>query len=293
MRVLLFFFIYILTVSCFEKKTFDSDSGAFLAPKAVAELTDKRLQEVSGLAASANNHAHFWTHNDSGNDAVVYLIDEQLEVKLVCELKGVKNRDWEDIAVGPGPEKGKNYVYVADIGDNNAKHKFKYIYRFEEPVLSGNEEITITQFDTIKFELDGEVKDTEALMIHPETMDLYIVSKREKPVNLYQLTYPYDKSDSIVASKVMTLPFSQIVSAGISTDGNEILMKNYDNIYYWDIKSKTIAEGLQITPQKLKYIEEPQGEAITFSRDGSGFYTLSEKLMGEKTFLYHYARGNP
>ena len=38
MRVFLFLFILTLTASCFEKKTFHSDSEAFLAPKAIAEL---------------------------------------------------------------------------------------------------------------------------------------------------------------------------------------------------------------------------------------------------------------
>ena len=57
-------------------------------------------------------------------------------IKLTCTLAGVENRDWEDIAVGPGPDASKSYVYVADIGDNEGQYQYKYIYRFEEPVLN-------------------------------------------------------------------------------------------------------------------------------------------------------------
>lgn len=292
MRTLIFLLILVLPfISCTKSRGTRSDSVTFLAANRLAELTDKKLGEVSGLAASSNNPGLLWVHNDSGNDAEIYLVDENLKIRLSCKIPGVKNRDWEDIAVGPGPEAGKNYVYVADIGDNKAKHPFKYIYRFVEPVASDQSgEINITKFDTIVFRLEGERKDTESIMIHPVTKDLYVVSKREKPVYLYELKYPYSVQDTLTAAKVTSLPLTQIVSAGISTDGKEILMKNYDNIYYWNIQNRPVKEALQEKPEILKYTPEPQGEAITFTRDGSGFYTLSEKVKGEKTFLYYYER---
>jgi hypothetical protein len=52
----------------------------------------------------------------------------------------------------------------------------------------------------------------------------------------------------------------------------------------------TPGEALKPPPYIVEYKEEPQGEAITFARDGSGFYTLSEKVKGEKTYLYFYPR---
>ena len=38
-------------------------------------------------------------------------------------LTGAKMRDWEDIAVGPGPEPNVDYLYVGAIGDNDARSK--------------------------------------------------------------------------------------------------------------------------------------------------------------------------
>jgi hypothetical protein len=292
MRLIVLIAILIFPVSCFEKQTVASDSDRFSAPKSMAELTNKKLEEISGIAASATNAGHFWAHNDSGNPPVIYLLDESLNIRLSCKIAGVKNRDWEDITVGPGPDEGKNYVYIGEIGDNNAKSRYKFLYRFEEPVAGDQTEMTITEFDTLVFELEGEKKDTESIMIHPKTKDIYLVSKREKPVYVYQLTYPQNTGDTLTAKKLMSLPLTQIVSAAISPDSNEIIMKNYDNIYYWEIKNKSVAEALQEKPNVLKYTEEPQGEAITFLRDGKGFYTLSEMIKGEKVFLYYYARQN-
>ena len=34
------------------------------------------------------------------------------------DIAGADNCDWEDIAVGPGPDPQKTYIYIGDIGGN-------------------------------------------------------------------------------------------------------------------------------------------------------------------------------
>jgi len=277
--------------SCSEKKTTTS-SIAFEKGKELKELKNKTLSELSGLAASSTNPAYLWTINDSGNDNKIFLIDENLNIKLTCTLDGIVNRDWEDIAVGPGPDSTKHYVYVADIGDNEAIYPLKYIYRFEEPLANDSTpEITITQFDTITVTLAGKQKDTEALLLNPLNRNLYIVSKREEPVHVYELKYPYSTKDTLVIESIVSIPVTQIVAGDFSADGKEILMKNYNNIYYWpNDDQKSLATVLQEKPIEIPYKVEPQGESITWARDGSGFYTISEMNKGKKSFLYFYKR---
>jgi hypothetical protein len=291
MRHILFFSVLLAaTVACSQKKSSPVDSDIFLPGKELAELKNKNLHEASGLAASINNPGSLWTLNDSGNPAEVFLINQKLEIKLKCTLKGVDNRDWEDIAVGPGPIQGKNYIYVGEIGDNLQVFPYKNIYRFEEPIVKRDQKsLVIAKFDTITFKLPDGVKDTEALMIHPLTKNLYVISKREDPVYLYELKYPYSTHDTITATKLTALPYTQIVAADFSGNGKEILIKNYKNVYYWKIKG-SLEEALKSRPYIVQYRSEPQGEAITFAKDGSGFYTLSEKVPGKDTFLYFYQR---
>jgi hypothetical protein len=290
----LIFGLAIVLISCSEaKQTLPILKNEF-TPTRLAELTDKRLEEVSGLAASANNPGLLWAHNDSGNSAEILLIDDSLNIKLVCKIKGVDNRDWEDIAVGPGPEAGKQYIYLADIGDNDEKHKFKFIYRFDEPTLQpGEKEIEITSADKITFQLPDQKKDTEALLIDPHTRDLYVVSKREEPVYVYQLKYPYATTGEITANKIVSLPFGKVVGADVSPDGKEILMKNYNKIFYWKTSTSSAVDAiLKQSPSEVPYEAEPQGESITWARDGSGFYTLSEKNPNKPSYLYFYKRKN-
>lgn len=281
----------IVTAGCSQKAE-NANSDAFEKGRKLSEMKDKKIEEASGLAMSQVNDGYLWTHNDSFNDPDIFLVDKDLKIRLTCRLAGVSNRDWEDIAVGPGPEAGKSYIYLGEIGDNLAQYPVKVIYRFEEPVMTPDiKKLTITQFDTIAFQLPDGKKDTETLMINPMSKDLYVVSKREKPVHVYALTYPYSVHDTLTAKDIATLPMTLTVAGGFSADGKEILLKNYKNIYYWKNDSnQPVEEVLKHKPMILPYEEEPQGEAIAWEKDGSGFYTLSEKKQGKKSFLYFYPR---
>jgi hypothetical protein len=289
-----FLFASLILVSCSTNQTSKVDEPEFHRGKKLAEHKLKVLKEVSGLASSINNPGLLWAHNDSGNDSDIFLIDQNLSVTQRYVLAGVENRDWEDIVVGPGPDSARNYLYVAEIGDNEAVFPYKYIYRFEEPAIKTahqQETITITEFETIIFELPDGRKDTEALLVDPKTRNLIVVSKREEPVNVYQIEYPYPINDTITAKQVATLPLTQIVAGSFSSDGNEILMKNYNHIYYWKNSSNmSLLELLKEQPKEIPYSIEPQGESITWAYDDSGFFTISEINKGKNSFLYFYKR---
>jgi hypothetical protein len=273
---------FIALIGCDKSK-----EGLFTNGEPLGKVS-KRLEEASGLAASVNNPGYFWTINDSGNPAEVFLIDDHASIKLVCRLTKATNRDWEEIRVSADSD--KNYLYVADIGDNRAEYDLKFIYRFEEPVLTKTKNVTIEDIDTLIIKMPDGKRDTESVMIDPLTHDLYILSKREDSVGLYLSRYPFSK-DTLVLDKVLKMPFHNIVSGDISSDGREVLLKTYDEIYYWKKSEiENISELLTKEPIELPYTREKQGEAITWARDGSGFYTLSESPKDDWARLMFYKR---
>jgi len=257
-------------------------------------LKDKKLNEVSGLAASMANPGLLWTLNDSGNKPEIYLIDVETNIKKTYVLEGVSNRDWEELALGPGPKPGKTYLYVGDIGDNMAIHKYKYIYRFEEPVYhadAGKGKIEIADFDTIVFSLSDEQRDTEAFAVDPRTSDIYIISKWSRPVNLYQLKTTAAKHDTAIAQHIGTLPISIVVAADFSRDGSELLIKTINDVFYWKRPADMpVLAMLQEPGSSLPYSREPQGESVAWSDTGDGYYTLSEQKKDEPVHMMFYRR---
>jgi hypothetical protein len=278
------FLVFILT-SC--------HSSLFKAYK-LGQLKNKKLNEISGIAASHSNPGLIWAHNDSGSKPEVYLLNKQLEVKMVCRLRGAISKDWEDMAIGPGPKPDKSYLYIGDIGDNGERRSHKTIYRFEEPVLKSvqtlTDTITIDRFDLIHFKLENGSKDTEAMLLDPASKKIFLLSKKEKPASLYELIIK-DYPDTLIAKRIGTLPIKRIVSADLSANGNGLLVKNYGHVYYWNNdKHQSIELLVKQKPVKLKYKIEPQGEAIGWDNEERGFYTLSERPLGLNSFLYYYER---
>jgi hypothetical protein len=285
--------IVVLLATCSSKHSFDHKF--FKAGESHGILDNKKINEASGLASSIKNPGMLWTHNDSGNSAEIFLIDSEAKCKATIQFPNLKNRDWEDIAVGPGPNKNESYVFIGEIGDNYSQYDFKYIYRLKEPVLRTEKksfETEITEVDSIKFNLSDGARDTEALMVDPLTRDIYIFSKREKEIGLYILPFPQSTTEVITAQFILRLPYTQINAADISSDGKEVLIKNYHQVYYWfkENDNESLKELLNGKPAFLPYVTEPQGEAITFDRSGKGYYTLSEEIKNKKPHLMYYQR---
>ncbi len=282
MRIGLLFLFQFLTISCFGQQTFSPAESR-------GEVENGDINEASGLAAGINNPNMLWTHNDSGDKARLFLLDEYGKFKAEFIFPTLKNRDWEDIASGPGPEEGKNYLYVGEIGDNRAVHKLKYIYRFEEPSLK-DEKRTIDNYDLISFEFPDGKRDAESLLVDPLTKDIYILSKREEKVGIYRATYPQSTTETITLEKLGVIPYFNSVAADISPDGQEILTKTYDAIYYWKRDGQSIADLMLSKPEQVPYVIEPQGESIAWKKDGSGFFTLSEEPRDIEAVLYFYKK---
>ncbi|MBX2964791.1 MAG: hypothetical protein KF845_01510 [Cyclobacteriaceae bacterium] len=291
--VLLFFLLWgCLLPGC---KKAAPDEGLFEYGRMQGVLDNDDIDEASGLVASRINPGMLWTHNDSGDKPRIFLIDSLGRYTATGWLNGITNRDWEDIALGGGPLPDKTYLYIAEIGDNLARHPHKVIYRIEEPLFTGDTVFHIDEVDSIRFVLPDGARDAEALMIDPQTKDLYIFSKREPAVNLYRLPYPQSTTEIITAEKVLEkLPFTLIVAADWSADGKEILIKNYQQVYYWQREQhEPVTDVLRRSPGILPYHEEPQGESITFAVNGNGYYTLSERAKGVKPALMFYVRSVP
>jgi hypothetical protein len=86
------------------------------------------LDENSGLIVFNNT---IWTHNDSGNPADIYSINESdLANFSTLTIPGATNVDWEDMA------QDATYVYVGDFGNNNGNRTNLKIYRISKSSIA-------------------------------------------------------------------------------------------------------------------------------------------------------------
>ncbi len=284
-------FAIIVTALIFELHADDPDFGNQVDR---GLIESNQIDEASGLAASRRHPGVLWTHNDSGDLPRIFALNANGRNLGEVQLAGISARDWEDIAVGPGPEANVDYVYIGDIGDNSAAFPLKMIYRLPEPAYNSNQAVkdtVISNFDTITFQYPDGNRDAETVMVDPLTKDIYVASKRESQVRVYRLPYPQSVTEVMTAEQVATLNLTNVVGGDISPDGLEILIKTYSDIYYWSrTAGQPVGEAVSAQPLKVPYVPEPQGEGICWSGDASGYYTVSEELAGIPAHLYFYPR---
>lgn len=262
--------LLILTAACTEKTSTNPTTSSFASIPTTVPVQPGLVDEASGLADSRTIDGHLWVEEDSGNPAQLNLLAHDGRLVGRLPLPGVQNRDWEDMAIGPGPQAGISYLYVADIGDNAGGNAENYIYRLTEPTSLT---AAIPSVDRIAFRYADGPRDAETLLLDPQTREVWIVTKNEARVRLYRLPYPQDTRSVMTATFEGELPLSLVTSGSISADGQEILLKTYTGLYYWPrSKSETIAQALtKAAPKELIYKLEPQGEGVCFDKMGTGF----------------------
>lgn len=261
-------------------------------------LSNREMTEISGIAASGINPDLYYIHNDSGDLSRFFSITPDGSLKSIIYFKGDDHgrfgvQDCEDIAVGPGPVKGKSYVYLGDIGDNNSSRKQITVYRMEEKKEWATDSVSHADAAPLRLNYPDGPKDAETLMIDPIEKLIYIVSKRHDTVGVYSTPLNYKAGDDRVLTKCCKLffegykPFKWITAGDISKDGQQILLKNYTKVYYWKrAGNEPIWKTMLKKPEELPYVQEKQGEAIGFTPDGKGYYTTSEGVYSP---IYYYS----
>ena len=296
---------------CDEADDMCSDPTAcptFLPGEQVGTLRGGRdaeadVNEASGLVASRRNPGVFWTHNDDYNDNRLFAINEEGEL-LATYTVGSGARDPEDIAIGPGPIPGVDYLYLGDIGDNGSSRSTIFVKRVAEPVVAAHQDheyVTLTGVETItlRYPTGADApghQDSETMMVDPITGDIFLVTKRTNPNLVYRAAYPHSTSSTITLGLVTSIPVSsQSTGGGISPNGRMIVVRLYTgaspDIFIWRrAPGQSVEDAFRTSPCSYNMLNwERQGEAIAWARDSLGFYTVSEdSTAGASIPIWYY-----
>jgi len=266
-----------------------ADVPVFSKAHAQGRIDHVDLDDASGLAASRKFPGILYAHNDHGDRPRLFAINESnAHVVAVLEISPAYNYDWEDIAVGPcTKEYSRSCIYISDDGEYNHADE-RTIYRVVEPDIMQHQ--TLAPDAVLKF--NWTEHGSKTLLVDPEA-NVFVISAmlggRGMIVNLPILSWGQpnpvfvESGDYVGIESDTTDP-----NAGdISPDGNEVILKTMDDVYYWSVPDHDYMSALTHRGQLLGNYSDHNGQGLCFSADGQAFYTLAE---GSHKTLYKYTR---
>lgn len=294
----LFVIFSVVIVSSFGCGTSSADaletpadqSSGFDAPRLAGKIVAPEIRESSGLAASQCHENVLWTHNDSGDGAYIYAIDTTAKLLGVWSVSGATNIDWEDIALRKDVD-GKCQIYIGEIGNNRLGRETGAIYRIAEPdVKTGigstkrNPKQT-AEAQKLTFSYPDSRQNAEALLVHPQTGDIYVISKAMLgAAGVYKLSPDFDQKNPQKATRVAEIslpavPNGLVTSGDISSDGNRVVLSDYFGGY--ELTLPQGANGFDdiwpVLPKRIDIGKREIGEGVAYSADGNAIFSTSEK----------------
>jgi hypothetical protein len=249
-------FIFCL-LGCFQQ--FSAQS---INPRQTGTLPAE-LSESSGLALGQGNS--FWTHNDSGNEPILYQIDSTGKMLRQVRVR-VPNIDWEDLA-----QDDNGNIYIADLGNNGNTRQNLGIYRISAASLAAGDTVSV---DTINLRYAEQSSfpprssqlhfDVEALLWAGDSLHIF-TKNRTNPFDgwVYHYMLP-DQPGNYTVSRVDSFntggDFKEaywIGAADVSKNGKRMILLSYDKMWVFScypghsfLKGYGLEVGLFILTQK-------------------------------------------
>ena len=260
-----------------------------LAPYGPASITgmlmDSRIVESSGLVASLIKTNRYWTHNDGGNEPLIFAIDSSGAEQGFVRIEAAENRDWEDLT--GFMLDGQSYLGIADVGDNGGIRETLSIYVIKEPDDPHGQSLKPDL--VVNFRLEDGPRDIESVAFDANERAFYLLSKRDYPPALYRLQWPDANehglqlatrvgavaaipqpraADAVNDPKAWRLR-AQPTAMDFSADGRLAVVLTYGNAYLFPRRDQeSWASALARTPKLIKLPPLPQSEAIAFDPEG-------------------------
>lgn len=249
--------------------------------RTVCLLEDERIDESSGIASSLSYPDCFWTHNDSGGGANLFLIRRDGTTAGVLALADTMNYDFEDIC--SARVDGKSYVIVGDVGNNGRAAAIQMLHVIREPewdLSHSNDETAVPVAQTIYYSYEDDHRDCEAFAFDPESQTfLFVTREKQRPCFVYSLPWPpANPNKAFSAKRIASLNLPPVTAMDIAWDGRRAVVLTYGNAYeFVRGKDETWSAAFQQEPREIVVPERIQGESICYGRDGKTLYLTSER----------------
>ncbi len=236
-------------------------------------MLDVTISESSGLLFFNDR---LITHNDSGNEAVLYEIDTtSLTIVRQVTVTNVANKDWEALT------QDETHIYIGDFGNNVGTRTDLSIYKIDKNQYLEQDQVVaeIIEFryeDQTEFDNDGNSDwDAEAFI----AMDNQLVVLTKQWQSLGSVAYTVPKT----AGNHMAMRIGEISDVGLVTDAtfdndtNELFVLGYSSILTpFLLKFENAAPSSIFNPDYQEYelgLSFVQTEGITRTNKNQLYFT--------------------
>ncbi len=241
-----------------------------------------------------------YTINDSNNPPIVFAFDSSGRPLGRWTVPGVRNRDWEAVAVGPCPH--GSCLYIGDIGDNSERESSVTVYRIREPsrlsVFRGATDAGPVDLDSLVLRYPDGPHDAEAMWVDGAGAVFVVTKGRTGGVKLFRAPGSgFGESRPQVATLVQELPVQGthlwglgVTDAAMAPDGKRVAVRTYSELYIFPVLPLGRL-GAPIARCNIAGLE-PQGEGVEWLDDRRLVLT-SESGPGNLPPTIHVARCGP
>ena len=226
-------------------------------------LTDPRITESSGLAASRVHPGVLWTHNDSGDSARIFAIGRGGETVAAYSLAGQEARDWE--AMAPGQDDARRpALFIGDIGDNSAERsRGILVHRVTEPTRLADGFLRPVSY---RLRYPDGPHDAETLLVEPGTNRLYVVTKGLLGGGMYAAPAQLSPTEPNELRRIADVP--PLITDGAFLPDGRFVLRDYGDAWLYDSPGD-LRQRIELPPQE-------QGESLAVSADGRSLLVGSE-----------------
>jgi hypothetical protein len=238
------------------------------------------VYETSGLEKVENN---LITLNDSGNQPVLYYLNEIGELIMERNFSELQNNDWEDLTVDD------EYIYIADIGNNFDTRKNLRIIKVSLDSADNSSEIINFYYpeqEDFSFKQNSKY-DAEGIISVKNKLLIFTKNRAKKITEIYNLP---KKPGNYKAELIGQIDTESIVTASDYNKKLKLLVltstKDFNEYYIHKIKNFNISKlkNLKIDTYKIP-IRKTQVESIKII-DKNNFWITSEAEFMGSPYLY-------
>jgi hypothetical protein len=267
----------------------DGTCSAWRAAQELGTIVSDELTETSGLAVSHQDPGVLWLHGDHDGSVSLHAAGTTGQDWGRFELVGVENLDWEDLAPGPCPSAGDpcTCLHLADIGDA-VQRDGGVIHRIAEPAVGRSATwSSLTPLDSVHFVYPDGPHDAEALLVHPDTGEVLILTKADTTAVYAFPTVPPQPapaSNPVVLTLVTSFDLADadaddpVVTGGaVSPRGYRVVLRtDEDLVLFTGTPGGSLEDVLGRQPVRLPTPPPGQGEAVAFGPDGQRLLLVGE-----------------